>query len=377
MIDGTSAGRPLAPRVLAFVGDDPGQRGATCLLGVLDDPDGTRHGEVVYCAVWDRVLRKTDRGEHVDPVHFAEQVRRHAIEAGVVDRVALHIHSLQVDVARVVIEVPRVGGRKFSGIGVVTQGANYGIILAVSLCSSEFRAEVVEDADPAAGQWYDEAGAELPKGKDRKRHSCDLAADLVAAWSRTGVVRVDLPRGGFIVKKDGRADALLLAHLGVLRWLGRAAVADRAGEKAARRSKVKDARDHEVARAMYGVDRKAMRKVPCPRCGALTVEKCEGGKSTCRERVWAAAAASKPATLITDSADLHAFLEAMRDAPAGNAIACAQGVWRRVLTDGTRSAKVSRQALDAAIDAGMVRLTLDARRRPVWVTTFRETTSSC
>lgn len=330
-------------KVLAFVGDDPGQRGATCLLGVLYDQDGERHGEVTYCVVWDHALRKTDRREHVDPCHFAREVARHAVIAT----------GDEPYVARVVIEVPRVGGRMYSADGVVTQGANYGIVLAASLCSSEFRAEVVEDADPAAGQWHAEAGVTVPKGGDRKAESIRAASALLAAWQAAGATVVVPPSKSGLT--HDQADALLLAHLGVLRWLGRAAVPANAGATARAKDRAKAARDHEVARAIDGVNAKMLKAavftIACPKCPSQSGDRCSG--TTCRERTWAVAATLKPVTLIRGAP--------MVSLPRGAVITCSRGVWRM------GGEKVSRATLDTAIDDGAVRLTLDDKRRPVWV----------
>lgn len=337
-------------KVLAFVGDDPGQKGAGCLLGVIDDPDGDRHGEVVYAAVWDHALRKTERGEHVDPCHFAEQVRCHAGSAGVV-----LLASGRAPIARIVIEVPNVQGKfgKFNAGSIITQGANYGIVLAASLCSSEFRSEVVEGADASAGRWRTEAGIVAAAGEDAKTTAIREAGTLLGVLSFSHATVVVPPRKGGLT--HDQADAVLLAHLGVLRWLGRTVAPADAGATARGKARAKAARDHEVARAVEGVNAKALksveRSVVCPVCKAEIGQQC--GLRVCRARAWAVAATLKAPVL---------GLAAPRvDMPAGATITCSRGVWRM----GTE--KVDRADLDAAIDGGRVRLTLDDKRRPVWV----------
>lgn len=343
----------MPSKVLAFVGDDPGQKGAGCLLGVLDDPDGARHGEVVYVAVWDHALRKTERGEHVDPCHFAAMVREHAALACVDGAVRALERDMRVDIASVVIEVPNVQGKfgKFNAGSIITQGANYGIVLAASLCSSEFRAEVVEGADASAGRWRTEAGLPVPKGADPKAHSITCANILLNAWSKAGARIV----GPMEKLTHDQADAVLLAHLGVLRWLGRTVAPADAGAAARGKARAKAVRDHEIARAVEGVNAKALKattlSISCPKCKAVVGERC--GRAMCRERGWAAASSLKSPRL-----GFSVLPPAMT---AGAVITCSRGVWR------TGTEKVDRATLDAAIDSGLVRLTLDDKRRPVWV----------
>lgn len=339
----------MPSKVLAFVGDDPGQKGATCLLGVLDDPEGARHGEVVYAAVWDHALRKTERGEHVDPCHFAARVREHAIAAGISG------DSPFAGVARVVIEVPNVQGKfgKFNASSIITQGANYGIVLAASLCSSEFRAEVVEGADASAGRWRTEAGIIAVAGEDVKTTAIREAGTLLGAWSFSRATVVVPPRKYGLT--HDQADAVLLAHLGVLRWLGRTVAPTDAGATARGKARAKAARDHEVARAIEDIPAKALKVATlcavCPKCAAKAGERC--GPKMCRERTWSVAATLKPMPLIRRESPVPM--------PRGATIMCSRGVWRM----GTE--KVDRATLDAAIDSGLVRLTLDDKRRPVWV----------
>lgn len=339
----------MPSRVMAFVGDDPGQKGAGCLLGVTDDPDGPQHGSVVYAAVWDHALRTTDAGEHVDPIAFAEQVRSHAMAA--------HVEpSTRMPIARVVIERPSIQGKagKFAAGTIVTQCANYGVVLGASLCSANFNAALVEDAIASGGRWRAEAGVAAATGEDAKVTAIREASLRLKAWADAGATIV-VPE-----RKDGlthdQADAALLAYLGVLRWLGRTTAPVNAGGAAKIKARAKAARDYEVERAVAGIDTKTLktlaRGVACPRCFAAIGEVC--GKTLCRERTWAAAASYRALQVPLTRPD------ALRAHP-GSAITCSRGVWR-MGTD-----KISRAVLDAAIDSGLVRLTLDDKRRPVWV----------
>lgn len=350
-------------RVLAFVGDDPGLKGAGCLLGVVDDPDGERHGDVTYCAVWDHVAREVDDGQVVCPVHFSQVLRMHAVYANIESSHEAMEHGYRVRVERFVIERPNVGGgMRFGNATIVSQGGNYGIILGAALCSSEFTCARVETADPVGGKWYAEVGAVTPKGGDRAAHSIKTATDLCAGWHRSGAT-VDMGGGKKGLRHD-QADAILLAYLGVLRWLGRAHVAPGAGEKARTRSKSKAARDHEVARATEGLrpaDLKAKaRTLVCPRCDVPEGILCDG-KSIHRERIWhVAAKLRREQPMLTLSVGLQKLTGEL--APViGARFTCSRGVWR------CSECKVTREQLDEAIDAGLLRLELDEKKRPVWV----------
>ena len=347
-------------RTLAFIGDDPGQKGAGCLLGVLDDPDGERHGEVVYCGVWDHALRKTDKGDHVDPVHFAQSVRSHALAAGTQGADIIAEWHQPVPVERAVFERPNIGGRRFGASSIVTQIANFGMVVSAALCSSDFRANVVEEADPGGGQWYAEAGVKVPKGGDRKTESIRAAEALLSSWrARKGFAEF---RGKAGDLTPDQADAVLLAYLGVQRWLGRTAVPAKAGGAAQARERAKAFRDHEVARAMEGVPMRS--RLPtgtlgCPRCEAFREERCEGGKTTCRERKFALAARLKPARLDV-GVDAQRFVALVG---GWKSLSYVRGKWR---CEGS-GPSIDRLLVDAAIDTGLVRLTLDDKRRPVWV----------
>lgn len=195
----------------AFGGADPGRWGGVCRIEGALDGDDLRVSEVVLAPM--PVLERDGGGHEVDERALADIVGGRTY-------------------ARFVIERPAAGGAMQRGAtSVVTQGAIFGqakAALRLARHGAEYACHVVEETLASVSTRRELGLPTVPRGGDRKAANVADAEALLSKLRDTGCRITGLSPargyagliGGSKEARSGMADALLLAWVGVRRWLG-------------------------------------------------------------------------------------------------------------------------------------------------------------
>lgn len=190
--------------IVRFCGADPGRWGGVARVAGVLDGDDFRAVEV-----------------RLDPMPVVERDGvGHEVDARVL---AGLVHGL--DYARIVVERPAPGGQLQRGAAsIVTQAASFGEVLAVLKLTG-----CPVEQQPSSTSTRRELGLPtVPRGGDRKAANLADAEALLERLVAGGCAVFGPPPargyggriGGRQESRSGMADALLLAWLGVHRWLG-------------------------------------------------------------------------------------------------------------------------------------------------------------